>query len=67
MAFVERARRSADVVADEDTVCYELERSAFDAISSTHPEIANTILLNIACDLTRRLRNTSADLRDTVS
>lgn len=67
MAFIEDVPRSASVVADEDTVCYELTRNAFEDILKTHPEIANKILLNLSCSLARRVRNTSADLREMTS
>jgi CRP-like cAMP-binding protein len=67
MAFIEDVPRSASVVADEDTVCYELTRNAFDDILKTHPEIANKILLNLSCSLARRVRNTSTDLREMTS
>jgi MFS superfamily sulfate permease-like transporter len=67
MAFVESGTRSASVVADEDTVCYEFERSAFDRILESHPAIANKLLSNLSRELARRVRRTSEDLRETTN
>jgi anti-anti-sigma regulatory factor len=68
MAFIESGgRRSAGVVADEDTVCYEFERAAFDRILQIHPAMANKLLTNLSRELARRLRRTSEDLRETTN
>jgi MFS superfamily sulfate permease-like transporter/CRP-like cAMP-binding protein len=67
MAFIEGGTRSASVVTDEDTVCYELGRAAYDAILRDHPVIANKLLTNLSLELARRLRRTSDELRETVS
>jgi CRP-like cAMP-binding protein len=67
MAFIEGVARSASVIADEDTVCYELGRPAYDQILRTHPAIANKLLTNLSLELARRLRRTSDELRETVS
>jgi CRP-like cAMP-binding protein/anti-anti-sigma regulatory factor len=63
MSLIEAARRSATIVADEPVVCCELERSHFDALRHTQPEIAAKLLANLARELARRLRRTSEDLR----
>jgi CRP-like cAMP-binding protein/anti-anti-sigma regulatory factor len=67
MAFIETAPRSASVIADEDTVCYELERAAYEEIVRDHPAIANKLLTNLSLELARRLRRTSAELRETIN
>lgn len=67
MALIERARRSASIVADEDVVCCELDREGFDAILRNRPAVAAKMLSNLARELTRRLRRTSEDLRHTSS
>jgi glutaminase len=67
LAFIEGTRRSASVIADEDTVCCELARSSFDDILKTHPGIANKLLMNVSLCLARRLRNDSVELRELIS
>jgi MFS superfamily sulfate permease-like transporter len=67
MAFVEPVRRSASVVTDEETVCYEFERRAFDRILEEHPGIANKLLTNLSRELARRVRRTSEQLRAAVN
>jgi CRP-like cAMP-binding protein len=68
MAFIESGgTRSASVVTDEDTVCYEFERAAFDRILQDHPAIANKLLSNLSRELARRVRRTSEDLRETIN
>jgi MFS superfamily sulfate permease-like transporter len=64
MAFVESGTRSASVVTDEDTVCYEFERAAFDRILQSHPDVANKLLTNLSRELARRVRRTSEELRE---
>ena len=65
MAFIDLpSTRSASVVTDEDTVCYELLREAYDDILRSHPKIASKLLTNIGRDIARRLRGTSQELRE---
>ncbi|CAN5185155.1 hypothetical protein BH11PSE4_BH11PSE4_38680 [soil metagenome] len=63
MSLVESASRSATIVADDDVVCYELPRDGFDLILKRNPLLATKLLGNLARELTRRLRQTSQDLR----
>ncbi len=63
MALVEQARRSANIVADEHVVCYELLRDDYTRLLSEHPVITTKLLANLSRELARRLRSTSADLR----
>lgn len=67
MALIEGTPRSATIVADDGVVCYELHRSGFATILQNHPAIAAKMLGNLARELSRRLRLTSADLRHTSS
>jgi MFS superfamily sulfate permease-like transporter len=68
MAFVDSGgTRSASVVTDEDTVCYEFERAAFDRILENHPAVANKLLTNLSRELARRVRRTSEELREAVN
>ncbi len=63
MALVEPSLRTATVVADEDCVCYELPREGFDILLKEYPELGAHLLENLARELSRRLRQTSADRR----
>ncbi len=64
MSLIELARRSASVVADEQVVCYELLRDGFARMLADYPAIATKLLSNLARELSRRLRQTSQDLRN---
>jgi SulP family sulfate permease len=63
MTLVEAVPRSATIVADEDVVSYELPREHFDVLLKEQPILAAKLLGNLARELTRRLRQTSQDLR----
>jgi sulfate permease, SulP family len=63
MALIEQARRSATIVADEHVVAYELLRDGYVRMLAEYPVIATKLLTNLSCELARRLRRTSADLR----
>ncbi|MGM4989295.1 SLC26A/SulP transporter family protein [Tardiphaga sp. 841_E9_N1_2] len=63
MALVESVPRSATIVADDEVVCYEFPRDGFDLILKKNPVLATRLLGNLARELTRRLRQTSQDLR----
>lgn len=63
MALVESVPRSATIVADDEVICYEFPRDGFDLILRNHPVLATRLLGNLARELTRRLRQTSQDLR----
>jgi len=63
MGMLENMPRSAHVIADEDVEAYLLTREDFDMILKDHPRIAQAMLVNIAQQLARRLRDTSEELR----
>lgn len=63
MALVESVPRSATIVADEATTCYELARETFDVMLKEQPALATKLLGNLAREMARRLRQTSQDLR----
>jgi sulfate permease, SulP family len=63
MAFIERSKRSATIVADEEVECYVLDRAAYAAILRDHPEIGTKLLANLLGEILRRLRATSEELR----
>ena len=64
MALIEKARRSATIVADEHVVAYELLRGGYERLLSERPAIATKLLANLSRELARRLRRTSEDLRN---
>ena len=55
--------RSADVVADVPVVCYVLSTEKLNALAIDHPEIKNKLILNIARELSTRLRRADAEIR----
>jgi SulP family sulfate permease len=59
-ALLDGGGRSADVVADVDSVVHELTREALDALANTHPEAAVQLYRNVARHLSGRLRTASA-------
>ena len=67
MVLLESGRRSATIVADEPVACYELSRESFTKMLAEHPVIATKLLSNLARELTRRLRQTSEELRNVSS
>ena len=55
--------RTASGVADEPSVAYVLTRAALDAISADEPELATLVLLNIARQISARLRFATAAIQ----
>lgn len=55
--------RSADVVADEPSVCYVLSITALDALAARNPAIRTKLLCNIGRELSARLRRADAEIR----
>jgi CRP-like cAMP-binding protein len=56
--------RSATAVAAEDAVVYSLSRSGLERLLSSHPTLANKLLLNLGRHLSGRLRQTTDALRE---
>jgi len=67
LAFIEESTRSAMVVADDDIICEELQRVAFERCVREQPHIANKLLMNLGKELAGRVRKTSEELRQTAS
>ncbi len=63
MALITGAPRSAGAVADEESELLELTRQQFARLQAIHPEIAVTVLRQIAILLSERLRNTTRQLQ----
>jgi SulP family sulfate permease len=63
LAFMDRAPRSADAVADTDAELYVLTRKRFAALSGEHRMLALNLLEGIATAMASRLRRTDMELR----
>jgi len=59
VGFLDRATRSASVIAETRMRAFKLHRKDFDDLSVSHPKIIQTMLQNISLDLAIRLRRTS--------
>ena len=62
-AMLDRGGRSAAAAADEPSVLYVLTRADFDALREREPALANLVLLNIARELSARLRFATATIQ----
>jgi len=62
-AMLDGGGRTAGAAADEASVVYVLTREGFDAIRGGEPALANVLLLNIARELSARLRFASATIQ----
>jgi sulfate permease, SulP family len=60
IGFLDRAPRSAKVMAQEDVVAAILSRETFDRLRDQSPQIVNQLLTNLTLDLATRLRHTNA-------
>lgn len=60
IGFLDRAPRSADVIAKTDLVLACLDRAHFEQLGRSHPHIVQQLLANIAVELAARLRSVSA-------
>lgn len=63
MAFLDGARRSANVVAEGDVECALFELGDFNRLLKTHPLLHTKILRNIGVSLATKLRKVSEDMR----
>ena len=63
MALLEGKPRSADAIAEEDSVVYSLSRESLQNLQDHHPTVAVAVLLNISRELANRLRVTTTELR----
>jgi anti-anti-sigma factor len=64
MALLDREQRSATVVADQQLVCYVLERENFERLSREHPSAGLAILANVGRELSQRMRRTNRTLAE---
>jgi glutaminase len=63
MALLDGGKRSADVVADQKVMCYGFSVEEVRELGIAYPTLLNTILSNIARDLTERLRLANNEIR----
>lgn len=63
MAFLDRAPRSAEAVADTDSELFSLSRHRFDELAATDEQLAAKVFEELAIAMAHRLRATDAELR----
>jgi CRP-like cAMP-binding protein len=62
-AFLDGIPRSADVWADEYSELFRLRLSEFERLSKENPKITTKLIVNLARELSQRLRQASAEVR----
>lgn len=62
MSFLDRAKRSADAVAAEETLIYVLKREDFDLLAAAHSDVAGLVFEHLARMLAERLRLSNIEL-----
>ena len=62
MAIIDRAPRSAMIVADSEVECHLLKLEDFERLSQTHPNIKIRLLENLSLSLCRKLRKANREL-----
>lgn len=56
MALLDRQKRSATIRADEQLVCFVLQRARFDELANDYPKVAMMLMANMAREMSHRLR-----------
>jgi glutaminase len=62
MAIIDRAPRSATIVADTDVECDVMDREDFDKLGVSHPAIKIRLLENLSLGLCSKLRKVNRDI-----
>jgi SulP family sulfate permease len=62
MAFLDGGPRSAEVSCDEDSEVFTLSYEEFECLSRDRPDLGMKFMRNIATEVSRRLRSTSAEV-----
>jgi glutaminase len=62
MAMLDRAPRSAVVIAETEVQCDVLKLDDFDRLGETHPRVEIVILRNLALSLSRKLRKANREM-----
>jgi glutaminase len=63
LSLLDGRARSADVVADVPVVCYILSTQKLNSLAIEHPQLKHKLILNIARELSTRLRRADAEIR----
>jgi sulfate permease, SulP family len=67
MAMLAGTSRSADAIAEADTLLLELKRADYERLQADHPALLGKLLLNIGLLLASRVRSLTDELRATQS
>jgi CRP-like cAMP-binding protein len=62
VAMLDGSPRSAEVRADTDVECHVLRREDLEALETTHPHVAITLLRNMALGIARLLRKATKEV-----
>jgi len=62
MAVIDRARRSANIVADTEVQCDLLQLAELQSLADSHPNIKIKLLENLCLGLSQRLRKADRDI-----
>ena len=63
LGLLDGGTRSANVIADDQTLCYVLLFAKLQAVAKCHPEIHSKLIFNIGRELCARLRRSDAEIR----
>jgi SulP family sulfate permease len=63
MAMLDNSKRSADVVADDETLLARLSVADLRALGEAWPNLTATVYRNLATNLARRLRAANSQVR----
>jgi glutaminase len=63
LALLDGGTRSADVIADTAVKCYILPVAKLEILAERHPEVYARLMLNIARELSARLRRADSEIR----
>ena len=63
MALLDEGRRAATLVADEELVCYSLDRTSFALLAARAPSVAIKLLANLGREMSARLRTANRTIQ----
>lgn len=64
LSFFDGGNRTANIIAEEDCVCYVLTITQFKTLAQQYPRLHSKILVNVGKALSERLRQSNDRLRD---
>ena len=67
LALLDRAPRSATVLADDELACFVLTEAAFRQLTASHPAVAMNLVSNLARGVSGRLRRATQTIRHLAS